>query len=309
MKKIFKNPFLILKWGVVVLSVANLIFLFVFHYRIPGFLRFWESDPIDATATVIDADAAGEDTAPDTALQIQVPEEPLYYDSSQALDLTDGVTLVDETGAKRTDIRLFSVIKAGSSQKEKIIEYSATDESGTRITAQRALVLDDSYTGPFIEITGEMPALSADDLPVLVSLLNTKGQIHAEDGFGNDVTGAVTATVKTPADESGNTVVTLAITNMVDDFYSVDVTVFTGSVSGPRMKLTMNSVTLQEGESFNFYNYIDSATDDEGNDLHHRITVEGSVDTDTPGTYSVEFYCMDEDGNRSNVETLTVTVQ
>ena len=315
MNKIKKHFPVFFKWLIVALAAGNLIFLFVFNYQLPGFIRlpFAGSDADGSdTSSQTSSESTDVDTSTDTntaTLQIVVPEGTLTYDGTGTLNLMDGISVTDASGNEQTDIQVFSTIKAGDSWREKIIEYSVTDTSGNRSTAQRPLQLGENYTGPTIEIRGDIPDLRAEDLPVLVSLLIDKNLLYANDGFGQDISGAVTSSVESSADASGNTTVTLSLTNMVNDSYSIDVTVHTGATSGPVMKLTTNNVVLNVGAAFSFYDYIQTAQDEDGNDLYSRITVNGAVDTSTPGTYTLEIFCTDTEGNKSNTETLTVTVR
>ena len=64
----------------------------------------------------------------------------------------------------------------------------------------------------------------------------------------------------------------------------------------------------------NFYRkYIDKLMDDkdDSNYLHRKIFLVGdkNVDTSTPGTYKVGYYCKDSDGNKSETVYLSVVVE
>ena len=120
--------------------------------------------------------------------------------------------------------------------------------------------------------------------------------------------GSITPSVKTDADESGACVVTLSVTNLLNDTYAADITVAT-QTSGPVLRLTTDKVTLKVGDSFSFFDYIAAAEDENGNSLFRSISMNGSVDTSTPGTYTLEFYCTDDNGVPSPTKTLTVVVE
>lgn len=75
----------------------------------------------------------------------------------------------------------------------------------------------------------------------------------------------------------------------------------------PSISLTTNSITSYVGDSINKYAYIAGASDDKDYAMHF-VHVDGDVDISTPGDYSLRYYVLDSDGNRSNVETLHVKV-
>lgn len=75
----------------------------------------------------------------------------------------------------------------------------------------------------------------------------------------------------------------------------------------PSISLTTNSITSYVGDSINKYAYIAGASDDKDYAMHF-VHVDGDVDVSTPGDYSLRYYVLDSDGNRSNVETLHVKV-
>lgn len=305
MNKTTNILFSFLKWLITILAVGNLIFLFVFDYQIPGFLRL----PFLSAGSAVEETEGSETETTDSALiRINVPSQALSYDGSGKLDLMDGISVTDANGTEQSDIKIFSSIKAGSSRREKIIEYSATDANGTRVTAERTLTLAGSYAGPSIEILGDMPSVMEDELPSLASRLASDGLMKADDGFGKDVTSSVISSVKSEADDSGSCTVTLSIVNLVNDTYSLDVNIST-HISGPVLRLTKDKVTLNVGETFNFFDYIAAAQDEEGNSLFESISMRGSVDTSTPGEYTLEFYCTDSSGTTSPVKKLTVTVK
>lgn len=75
----------------------------------------------------------------------------------------------------------------------------------------------------------------------------------------------------------------------------------------PSISLTTNSITSYVGDGINKYAYIAGASDDKDYAMHF-VHVDGEVDITTPGDYSLRYYVLDSDGNRSNVETLHVKV-
>lgn len=79
----------------------------------------------------------------------------------------------------------------------------------------------------------------------------------------------------------------------------------------PVLRLTTDEVRISVGETFAYYNYVESATDDKDtrDDLFRRINIKGTYDTSVPGKYELTIYVVDSDGNRSNRETLILIVE
>lgn len=84
----------------------------------------------------------------------------------------------------------------------------------------------------------------------------------------------------------------------------------TVSANSPVLTLSTDSVNILQGSTFTATNYILKIEDDKDSQttLMRRVTVNGSVNTRTVGTYSVEISCRDSDGNTSLPQTLTVHV-
>lgn len=77
----------------------------------------------------------------------------------------------------------------------------------------------------------------------------------------------------------------------------------------PEIKLKTNTVHIRVGENFYFMDYIESLTDDTDAYIYQNIQVDGQYDTRTAGTYTLLFYAVDKDNNKSNVEKLTLIVE
>ncbi len=84
----------------------------------------------------------------------------------------------------------------------------------------------------------------------------------------------------------------------------------------PVMVLKNTQVTVSVGQNLTWANFygkqVKEILDDKdsSNDLFKKITVlDDDVDTSTPGTYKVGYYCFDSDRNKSETVYLTVIVQ
>lgn len=306
----FRSTF---KWIVALLAVCNLIALFVFNYQLPGFIQ--SRLPFQKQETPVSQETSSSVSSDDTAVsgswQIQVPEEALVYDGTGSLNLSEGVTVLDGSGEK-SSVQPTVLIKAGSSSREKIIEYSVTDDQGKDVSVERTLTLGSSYDGPSIVVSGDLPPFSTtDELDNIVSIMMDEEILHAEDGFGRDISSSVTATA-TPNGASGDYLVALNVVNMLNDTCTIYLSVHVQNdtpTSGPVLELTTDQVTISAGSNFEYLEYIQTAKAEDGTDLYHNISVNGSVDTSTPGQYVLEIYCSDNEGNISPIKKLTVNVQ
>lgn len=300
-----KTPFFYVKYIIALLAVINLIALFLFEYRLPFFSSKASEPAASSSATDFSADIPA---SLDGSLHISVPEDPLYYDGTSDLPLLADAVVIDDAGMEQPDYTISAEISAGASAWEKIITYSINGADGSTVSAERAMILPDNYTGPTIELFGSMPVVSPESIDELTDILASAGLIQALDGFGNDITSDITVFVKSTDSSTDTAVVTLTVINSVSDSVSIDVTVPTAQ-HGPTVKLNTNRVTLSVGDDFSIYSYIESALAEDGTDLSGRISVEGTVDTSTAGEYTLEFFCSDTDGNVSPREALTVIVE
>lgn len=78
----------------------------------------------------------------------------------------------------------------------------------------------------------------------------------------------------------------------------------------PRFYLKQHYVSVNVGESFDKLSWVDEITDSKDSRyyLFQYISVEGDVNIWTSGVYELKYYAVDSDGNRSNEEILSVTV-
>lgn len=77
----------------------------------------------------------------------------------------------------------------------------------------------------------------------------------------------------------------------------------------PVITLKNTSVTLKVGDNFDANSYIQSATDDTDGNIISKVVKSGTVNTNTPGNYTVKYDVTDNAGNKADTKTLTVTVK
>lgn len=86
-------------------------------------------------------------------------------------------------------------------------------------------------------------------------------------------------------------------------------TVAANPTGKPQLTMILNEATLKVGETFNVLRYVQSAVDADGTSLNRYIHADGAYDMSQPGTYAIRVYATSPNGNTSNIETFTLTVE
>ena len=286
----------IFKTAIVGLAIINLIALFVFEYEVPEILRFWDKKDEVVMNESDDSD--------ESAYSITFDSEELVYDGTAELNLMSGVTVNGPEGTV-TDLEVFANIVTADSLNEKEVVYSIDAPDG-QVTASRKLTLV-NYTGPSLVLPETMPEVEEADLATYVTLMPTDGTFAAKDGYGKDITAQVSADYT--IDAANPTVVhfVFSVINMFNDKVSVpyDLTI---DSNRPILVLKQSSVTVAKGGSFQPLDYIEKAETQSGADLLHTVAIEGSVDMNTPGKYSIT-YTVEDNGIKSVPQKLEVVVE
>lgn len=79
----------------------------------------------------------------------------------------------------------------------------------------------------------------------------------------------------------------------------------------PAMKLAEEAKTIARGTSFNALNEVTDAVDDKDDrdTLFRGLHIDGNYNVNQVGTYTLQYYVQDSDGNTSDPITFTLTVQ
>lgn len=79
----------------------------------------------------------------------------------------------------------------------------------------------------------------------------------------------------------------------------------------PAMKLAEDAKTIARGTSFNALNEVIDAVDDKDDrdTLFRGLHIDGNYNVNQAGTYTLQYYVQDSDGNASDPITFTLTVQ
>lgn len=293
-KAFFINLF---KFLVVVLAVGNLVALFVFDYKIPNFLRpaLSEFYPEEPSTQVEEVPAKP---------TIQFASNTLTYDGSSTLDLLEGVSLIDSDG-NVSSLDIFVHIKTGSSLTKKIIEYSADTAQG-QVTASRALELE-NYSGPELKIPDTLPEVTEEQLGNILALMPKDGSFSADDGYGKDISNAVT--VEYTVDQNDPSIIhyVFSITNSFNDTVSASADLTLERIR-PVVLLNDSYVTIARNAEFNPLEYIVLAEDVDGTSLLQEVKIDGALNLRVPGQYTLTYTVTSDDDITSLPQTLTVVI-
>lgn len=130
------------------------------------------------------------------------------------------------------------------------------------------------------------------------------GQAYQEEGYSaqDNYDGDLTAKVKS---EEKNGVVYYSVTDSSGNVGKAERKIVYDDRTAPTITLNGGDETVLQGTQFqDTY----SAADDVDGDLTGKVQVEGSVDTSTPGTYTLHYQVEDAHGNKAEADR-TVTVK
>lgn len=296
MKPKKRNGFQIFQIVIVVVALLNLIALFLFDYTLPSFLHFSSEEGTTPSATP---------TETEIPYSIQFESDTLTYDGTSELNLLSGVSVVKDDGTT-VENDVFAHIVTGETLNDKVITYSVDTDAG-QITANRNLMLS-NYAGPSLILPETLPEINEELLGSILTYMPTDGSFMANDGFGNDITAAVTADYTIDPQDPSLVHYVFSVKNMFNDVASVaaDITI---DSNRPILVLTEPSVTILKGTSFQPLLYVEKAQDQQGNDLTHRISIDGTVDVSTAGTYTLTYTVTSTDETTSIPQQLVVTVE
>ena len=297
--KFIKTFFIYLfKFLVVMLAVGNLVALFIFDYKIPDFLRpaLSEFYPEQIPTQVEEVPAKP---------MFQFTSDTLTYDGTSTLDLLDGVSLIKSDGVV-SNLDIFVHIKTGSSLTQKIIEYTA-DTSQGQVSAERKLELK-NYSGPKLKLPDSLPEITEEQLDTIVSLMPTDGSFYADDGYGKDITNAVTTEYTVDLNDPSTIHYVFSITNSFNDTVSVSADL-TLQRTRPVILLSNDFITIERNTEFNPLEYIILAEDIDGTSLLQKVKIDGELNLRVPGQYTLTYTVTSDDKITSLPQTLTVVIQ
>ena len=283
----------ILKYAAAAIAVLNLVLLFGGETYPPQlFGRASEPEETESSAPV------------ETPEGFAFETEALTY-SGGDLDLLEGVSFRGLT-AEELRRNVFARVSAGDAIDRKVITYTVNTDEG-QVSGTRELILS-QYTGPVLHLPDTLPTVPLSDPEGIIGELRSKGLIRCDDGFGEDISAALTCTVTLDPTNARHAVYRFTLTNMFNDtaYVTADGTL---APDIPYIELTTDTVNLTVGDDFGDpYSYVARAVDTDGSSIGSRVRCYGSVDNRTEGTYALTYTASNAAGAAAHTVTLTVRV-
>ncbi|MFS1133838.1 immunoglobulin-like domain-containing protein, partial [Enterococcus hirae] len=228
------------------------------------------------------------------------------FEVDYGFDLTDEAA-IEKAGAKATD-------KYGKSEgvkvKESNVDTSKPGEYSVTFVSDSGKEKTVKVTVKAKPIVGSEPIIHASDMTYQVGeTLNPLLGVTAEDPEDGDLTDQVKADatgvnmskpgdyelILSVTDKDGNTTEQTVTVHVVDQV-----------TDGPVIK-GAEDIRIDERSKFDPLEGV-TAQDGQGNDITDKLTYTGSVDTSTPGEYTIKYYVYDNDGKVATAKRV-VTVQ
>lgn len=232
---------------------------------------------------------------------ITVSHEDMTYTEGDDYDeLLEGVTATDnQDGDVSNDVFVSGVLQ--TSENEAIVSYAVVDSSSNVGTAKRTV----EYIANDDKDAADSDEDAADDEDTSESDSDT---VSSDDTADTETTTTDDASTDSAATVSPSATPSPTPTESADDASVQDLTV-TGT--SPVIALTQSEVKIKKGETFSSLDQVLGVADDkdETYDLYKRISVQGTYDVNTAGTYELSYFVTDSDGNVSEVKTLKLVVE
>lgn len=206
--------------------------------------------------------------------------------------LLQGVTATDPQDGDVTDSLVVESVRGVVAEQEFTVTYAAFDDAGNVAKAQRTVHYSD-YVSPKFQLTGALLFRSGTS-PDIFSVL------EAEDVVDGDLTDRIKATLTSgnqQISEPGEYTVEFRVTNSLGDtsYFEAPIRVVAAEGAAAEVKLTEYLVYVTKGDKFQPKEYLDTMKAGSETVALGRynadvfIDVDSNVDTDTPGTYWVDY--------------------
>lgn len=247
--------------------------------------------------TGIQQRSSGKDSGPSLTCDTALLE--ISVAGSEDAFLT-GVTATDEQDGDISHKIMIQGISKFIDDSTVKVTYIVFDSDGNLATTSRQVRFTD-YTSPRFSITTPLRYVSGESMLLL-------DRVKVTDSFDGDITSDVRVSTLTASSQPEIYTVTLQATNSLGDTarITLPVIVESGSASRPQITLSSYLVYLEAGTTFRPRSYLSSVTSTEGTLTIDDVTVSGSVDTSTPGTYMIYYSCYDSFGTGTAVLTVVV---
>ena len=236
---------------------------------------------------------------------------------SSTINLTVGDTFTDPLATATDDVDGYigpSIFTSGSVDTSTAgtytISYNVSDAAGNAATeVQRTVIVSAAAdtTPPVITLIG-MAGSSTINLTVGDTWIDPG--VTASDNVDGNITSSISTSGSVDTSSAGTYIITYSVSDAAGNTASVsrNVIVDAADTTAPVISLTGSStINLSVGDTFTDPGA--TATDGVDGDLTSSISISGSVDTSTAGTYTLSYNVSDAAGNAATEVQRTVIVQ
>lgn len=226
-------------------------------------------------------------TAPE--IKVDQSKKIAYTEGEDYVKLLEGVTAQDEKdGDLTSEVFVEKVVPV--SKKKAVVYYGVTDKAKNVGTASREVTYQAAEDSDAAEDTTQKTDEKSEKKTKKKSK-KAKAKKTAEEKKAEETTQDVAAADQQSADQQSGILQPNGIR--------------------PAMKLAGEAKTIVRGTSFNALNEVTDAVDDKDDrdTLFRRLHIDGNYNVNQAGTYTLQYYVQDSDGNTSDPITFTLTVQ
>lgn len=223
-------------------------------------------------------------------IKVDQSEKIAYTEGEDYGKLLEGVTAQDDKdGDLTSEVFVEKVVPV--SKKKAVVYYGVTDKAKNVGTASREVTYQAAEGSDAAEETAQDTASEDTTQKTKKKSKKTKAKKTAEDKKAEE-----TAQDAAAADEQSTDQQSAALQP---------------NGTRPAMKLAEEAKTIARGTSFNALNEVTDAVDDKDDrdTLFRGLHIDGNYNVNQAGTYTLQYYVQDSDGNTSDPITFTLTVQ
>ena len=234
-------------------------------------------------------------TAPE--IKVDQSKKIAYTEGEDYGKLLEGVTAQDDKdGDLTSEVFVEKVVPV--SKKKAVVYYGVTDKAKNVGTASQEVIYQEIEDGDVAEETAE----------------NTASEDVSEDTTQKtDEKSAKKTKKKSKKAKSKKTAEDKKAEETTQDAAAAEQQSATLQPNGtrPAMKLAEEAKTIARGTLFNALNEVTDAVDDKDDrdTLFRGLHIDGNYNVNQAGTYTLQYYVQDSDGNTSDPITFTLTVQ
>ena len=227
-------------------------------------------------------------TAPE--IKVDQSEKIAYTEGEDYGKLLEGVTAQDDKdGDLTSEVFVEKVVPV--SKKKAAVYYGVTDKAKNVGTASREVTYQAAEDSDAAEETAQDTASEDTTQKTKKKSKKAKAKKTAEEKKTEETAQDAAAADEQSADQQS--------------------AALQPNGTRPAMKLAEDAKTIARGTSFNALNEVTDAVDDKDDrdTLFRGLHIDGNYNVNQAGTYTLQYYVQDSDGNTSDPITFTLTVQ